>query len=373
MTTEKLGLWDSFTNLFRRSKAAASQETEAVRNWRVFGASVRGASHDQSGLPNQDAIGWWPEAAEGPPIILAVADGHGSPKCFRSQVGSQLAVDTAVAVLREFVEGQPDPFDPTLCKRAAEERLPEVIDHQWKQAVKSHLDEHPLLVDEVRKLEEKEGPAARKTVEDKPALAYGCTLLAVLVEATYVLCLQIGDGDICVVSPGAEAVRPIAEDPRHFAGETTSLSSNRAARDVQVRFQQLAGAPPALILAATDGYGNAFPSSQDLLDTAREFVEALRDDGLETVNGYLPELLTDASHKGSGDDVTVGMLFRGDAPAEEWPDWRSEQEEQKKAETEPEPATDNSATNEPTTPETFDQLLDCLQSPDEEDDSGTGV
>ncbi|MDQ3699739.1 MAG: protein phosphatase 2C domain-containing protein, partial [Chloroflexota bacterium] len=69
-----------------------------VARWRVVGTSVRGASHRRHGLPNQDALRWWPESGLGPPLVLAVADGHGSAKCFRSDVGSRLAVAAAVEV-----------------------------------------------------------------------------------------------------------------------------------------------------------------------------------------------------------------------------------------------------------------------------------
>ena len=34
--------------------------------WRVVGTSVRGAAHRRRGLPNQDALRWWPATGEGP-------------------------------------------------------------------------------------------------------------------------------------------------------------------------------------------------------------------------------------------------------------------------------------------------------------------
>ncbi|MFM7713741.1 MAG: protein phosphatase 2C domain-containing protein, partial [Microcystis sp.] len=57
--------------------------------WRCIGESVKGASHVRSGLPNQDAIRWFPESGIGLPLILAVSDGHGSAKSFRSDRGSR--------------------------------------------------------------------------------------------------------------------------------------------------------------------------------------------------------------------------------------------------------------------------------------------
>ncbi|PQJ97452.1 hypothetical protein CXB77_01795 [Chromatium okenii] len=51
-------------------------------------------------------------------------------------------------------------------------------------------------------------------------------------------------------------VRPFAKDARLIANETTSLCSEKAWNEMQICFQPLAGAPPTLILMATDGYAN---------------------------------------------------------------------------------------------------------------------
>lgn len=79
--------------------------------WRCIGHSARGSSHVRSDLPNQDAIEFFPESGRGLPLILAIADGHGSAKSFRSDIGSRIAVQTATRVLREFVReyGTEDP------------------------------------------------------------------------------------------------------------------------------------------------------------------------------------------------------------------------------------------------------------------------
>lgn len=63
-------------------------------NWRTLTASVRGAAHERSGLPNQDAVRV-ARFDEGRALLVALADGHGSAKNFRSQPGARLAVATA--------------------------------------------------------------------------------------------------------------------------------------------------------------------------------------------------------------------------------------------------------------------------------------
>src|SRR5206468_5606178 len=83
-----------------RSSDVLEEGGRGIR-WRVTGATRRGKSHIRAGLPNQDAIEYWVSAG-GDTAVLAVADGHGSGLCFRSEAGSRLAVATAVELLRRF-------------------------------------------------------------------------------------------------------------------------------------------------------------------------------------------------------------------------------------------------------------------------------
>ena len=104
--------------------------------WRAIGRSVRGASHIRSSLPNQDAIAWFPESAEGPPLIVAVSDGHGSPRNFRSDVGSKIAVGVTTRLVHSLlVEGQPDVDRLSAIKRTAEDRLPAELTRRWRETV----------------------------------------------------------------------------------------------------------------------------------------------------------------------------------------------------------------------------------------------
>src|SRR5215213_10293435 len=97
--------------------------------WRVVGHSVRGATHERAGRPNQDAIHWTPPSSDRLPLILAVADGHGSSKSFRSEWGARLAVETAAEVIGDFLQGQSESLSAT--KRAAEEWLPAALVRRW--------------------------------------------------------------------------------------------------------------------------------------------------------------------------------------------------------------------------------------------------
>jgi hypothetical protein len=280
--------------------------------WRAVGQSVRGAAHLRTGLPNQDAIRWLPASGTGPPLILAISDGHGSAKYFRSHIGSERAVETAVWMIQDLLDGQPDPSNLSAIKRTAEDRLPREIVRRWEEAVAEHVKQSPLTPDELGTLEQQDGVSARQAVSDNPSLAYGATMVAVLVAPTFILYLQLGDGDILVVAEGGQVQRPLERDARLFANQTTSLCSTDAWRDVQVRFQALVDPPPALILVATDGYANSFVNEAAFLQVGTDILDMIRAEGLEAVQKNLPIWLSEASQAGSGDDITLGILCRAD-------------------------------------------------------------
>jgi serine/threonine protein phosphatase PrpC len=286
------------------------EEEKPRSTWRIIGKSVRGASHVRGGLPNQDAIRWEPESGQGAPLILAVSDGHGSNKCFRSHVGAETAVRIATKSLQELLDGQPDLTNLSAIKRTAEERLPQQIVREWKSSVQQHLGENPFSEEEWTRLAEKEGGAARQLVEGNPALAYGATLVTALLQDEFILYLQLGDGEILTVSESGEVSRPLPSDERLIANETTSLCGPNAWSDFRVGFQALSTSPPALILLSTDGYPNSFRDEQGFFKVGVDILDMIRVDGLEKVNSSLEGWLAEASSSGSGDDVTVGIIKR---------------------------------------------------------------
>lgn len=277
--------------------------------WVVFGKSVRGASHRTTRLPNQDAIGWFCETRGRRASAMVVADGHGSFKCFRSHRGSQIAVESTLAILRELVDGVDDLRDLSAVKRLTEE-LPINIQRRWQDIVSSDLINDPFTEEEIAGLEEQGGDLARSSVDKNPSLAYGTTLLGALAVNDFQIYLQLGDGDILVVDASGNATKPFPKDERLIANETTSLCQPQAWREVRVRFQPQVGLPPALILAATDGYGNSFPTDEDFLKIGRDYLTMIRRDGVQAVEFGLESILQETSDEGSGDDITLGVIRR---------------------------------------------------------------
>ncbi|MBY0527026.1 MAG: protein phosphatase 2C domain-containing protein [Gemmataceae bacterium] len=112
--------------------------------WEVFGRSVRGASHRRSGVPNQDAYRWEGSSERrGASVLLAVADGHGSKKSFRSEQGARFAVRIAAELLREFQDRLVAACSLSEVERTAKIDLPKAVVRRWRQAVEEHHRANP--------------------------------------------------------------------------------------------------------------------------------------------------------------------------------------------------------------------------------------
>lgn len=277
-----------------------------------MGQSVRGAAHLRAGLPNQDAILWVPESGEGPPLILAVSDGHGSPKSFRSHLGASFAVQAMISLVQELVDVLRPGRDLSYAKRTAEERLPRELVRRWQEAVDQHWESAPVTEAELTRLLEERGETGRQQVEENPRIAYGATILAAVVTGDFLLFVQLGDGDILMVRENGEVQRPFPRDPRLIANETTSLCMKNAWAEMRTRFQVRHGEVPAMIMLSTDGYANSFVNEDAFLKVGADLLALLQEEGDESVRLNLPGWLEEASHAGSGDDITVGILYRRD-------------------------------------------------------------
>ncbi len=280
--------------------------------WGVLGHSQLGASHVRQGLPNQDAIRYYNLPDGSCPVVVAVADGHGSAKSFRSHVGAAIAAETAVQVCLEFLEGTGD-APPSAVKNAAEQHIPARIFQAWKRRVAEHHARNPFTTEELNRLAEQSGAADRDRMAraERPQLAYGSTLLTAFLTNEYLMAFQLGDGDILAVSDSTgEVGYVIPKDESLIANETTSLCQDDAHKYVRCRFQLFQGRPPGLVMLSTDGYANSFATAPDFLKAGTDYLDMLQSEGKNSLQKNLPEWLEEASRQGSGDDITLGMIYR---------------------------------------------------------------
>src|SRR5437867_8334688 len=232
---------------------------EPARNtrWRVAGASRRGSAHVRSGLPNQDAIEYW-VSPDSDTAVLAVADGHGSGLCFRSEAGSRLAVTTAVDLLRRFASTTRADQSASAIADRARAVLAEELTESWRGGVARDLAAKPFTSAEWASLAAFEGWKGQQVVQRHPELAYGSTILAVIATTTYVLGMQLGDGDILFVDSEGETRRTLPKDDELVPKQTASLWRRDAAADFRVQVHEGPEDLPALICVATDGYAESY-------------------------------------------------------------------------------------------------------------------
>jgi len=149
---------------------------------------------------------------------------------------------------------------------------------------------------------------------DTPVVPYGSTLLVAVIAACWLVCAQIGDGDMLAVRPDGSSFSPVPGDDRLDGRRTTSLCQPDALASFRTGAHDLRQVPLAALLLATDGYCNAQADEPWQPRVGRDLAElaACRDRrwfGPE-VPGWAQRC---ASVEGSGDDATIALVLPGDA------------------------------------------------------------
>lgn len=303
---------------FGRAKAGPDPPAD---EWRVIGSSVRGASHIRAGLENQDAIGWLPADGIGVRVAVSVADGHGSPRSFRSATGARLAVAVSHGLAAELLSAPANRTELSWVKDRLEQEAPRRIVREWRARVEEDLARSPFTEDEFARVRERDGDKGRALVEADPHLAYGSTLVTAVATPWFMAFWQIGDGDVLTVSATGEASRALAGDERLIANETTSLCSADAWRLFRVA---VFGTPAPVIMISTDGFANSFRDDEGYFRFGSDVLRLLVSDGVSAVSSKLGGWLGEMTHAGSGDDISVGIACRPRELPESAPEPRSE-------------------------------------------------
>ncbi|HLI47365.1 MAG TPA: PP2C family serine/threonine-protein phosphatase [Chthonomonas sp.] len=281
------------------------KRTSPKCEWKILGTSVQGALHRVRGLPCQDAHLWSSQTESAERLVAALADGHGSARSFRSDIGARFAVETAVEVLGELLKTDrpPAPLSPKSLQRSAER-----IVERWREKVRSHFYEHPITAAELEALQNEGEVTPRDTLEADPFLIYGTTLLAFVASGYHIALLQIGDGDALVVYRDGQVTRPILKDARHIANETTSLCMEDAAQEFRFATLNACRNDMMMIMLSTDGYVNSFVDEKSFFKAATDLAGLLANGRDEDVKTNLETWLSDTSREGSGDDITVLLI-----------------------------------------------------------------
>ena len=269
----------------------------------ICGECGKGATHERNGKPLQDSkkiVEISDRIA-----ILAVADGHGSEKCARSDRGSAIAVNAFYAVIKNYLLSYGQDADGmtslvTFLNREGDTRFAQDVCEEWQARVKQSFYKN-----KVEELIADDGTIDWKSVYS----LYGTTLLGMLVTDSFVFSFQIGDGDINLVTE--TDIFPLVEPEKFLGIETHSLSKPDAWRKAvaSLRRKNIEDDTPYLYMLSTDGFVNSYASDEEFKKTCREYFNMIGQHGFEAVKDNLAKWLKETSEYGCGDDVTVVMAY----------------------------------------------------------------
>lgn len=269
----------------------------------VCGECVKGATHERSGAPLQDSKKIIEVSDR--VTILAVADGHGSAKCPRSDRGSTMAVNSFCTVISNYLMsyGQDENGMEnlvTFLNREGDMRFAQDVCEEWQARVKQSFyknkDERFVAAD---------GSFDWKNIYS----LYGTTLLGMLITDSFVFSFQIGDGDITMVT--ADTISSLVDAEKFLGTETHSLSKENAWRKAatSLRRKEADDDTPYLYLISTDGFANSYVSDVEYQKTCRDYYNMIGQHGFDAVRDNLGKWLKETSELGCGDDVTLVLTY----------------------------------------------------------------
>lgn len=295
----------------------------------TFHSTVRGHLHVMNEFPCEDSSSSF-SAENGRYHIAIVADGHGSKSCFRSNYGSKVATEVALACLRQFAEATlaseeleerfyKDVFSNPRYRHMTIKRLTDTVLAEWHDRVLDNYRNNPPTLEEM-------GECAVEYQNGKnPAHIYGTTLIAALQMPRCLILLHQGDGRCDVFYEDGTVDQPIPWDPRCEDTATTSLCDEDAAERFRSCVIDLSKKSVIACFVGCDGVEDAYRDTYEglggthtLMGGVHTFYKYLicqvAQMGQEDFKSWLPEFLTKFSsdgifsRNGSGDDVSVSGI-----------------------------------------------------------------
>lgn len=295
----------------------------------TFHETVRGHFHVMYEFPCEDSSAAF-SAEDGKFYIAAVADGHGSYSCFRSDYGSKAAAEVAIECLRQFAEEYlasetvedrfyHDMFSNPRYQNMTIKQLTDTIVAGWHDRVMDNYKNDPPTVEEMGE------NAAEYEGGKNPAHIYGTTLMAALWMPKCLILIHQGDGRCDVFYADGSIDQPIPWDPRCEDTTTTSLCDEDAADSFRSCVIDLDKNPVMACYLGSDGVEDAYRDTYEELGGShvlmggvhtfyKDLTCQLAKMGQEEFEDYLKTMLPDFSangrfsRRGSGDDVSVAGI-----------------------------------------------------------------
>ena len=265
-----------------------------------FSHSVMGASHEAKNIVCQDSSA---HKVHDKYAICVVADGHGSKKHFRSNIGSKCAVEATVETIERFYENVDEieanlPTNSKLIIRNIEKQ----IIASWNAKVLEHLLHNPVTD------AEKEPFTTMEFEAIPPESYYGTTLIAAVIGRDYTFGLQIGDGSLVAIFDDAWTIMPMDYEESNPANITASMCNSNAASmfDSLYKKDKVQREHAFAIVDEVTSFG----SDVDFLDYHTIVCSQLGE--LKTFEPSILKNLQKRSHFGTEDDISLSCVFNDD-------------------------------------------------------------
>ena len=282
-----------------------------MANYRSFSCLAKGYSHRDGCC--QDFSGFYDD--DGSLQIAVISDGHGDKSCFRSDVGSRIAVEVAIANLKKFAAGI---LEQGWQDRLTEEDDPETqalmyqlkasIVADWYNKVDQHLRECPLTEEDLSRPHRHNDTYRRgKNLHH----IYGCTLIAAMRVEERLVVLHVGDGRCVVLHANGEVNQPVPWDNQCIGNVTTSMCHEDAHLRCRHYVQDLTKHPILACFVTSDGIEDSFEVLENLNGLDAYFCNVtsrLAREGIAAVEEQMKEELPYISQYGSQDDMSFGAI-----------------------------------------------------------------
>ena len=283
----------------------------------TFSETARGSSHKKRGIECEDASASF-ASTDGKYFIAAVADGHGAESCFRSSVGSKLAVSSALDCLKDFAgavlenenterEFYDDIFSALREQKTVLRQLTDRITALWSDRVLQDCQQHPL--------------PPEYAAESQKLHVYGTTLIAALRLPSCLVMVHQGDGRCEVIYGDGSTAQPVAWDERCEANITTSMCDTDVAESFRTCAIDLRTSKVVACYMFTDGVEDAYRDTYEAIDGEHSLMGGVHtfskyltcrlvEQGTEGLGDFLAEFSEKGlfSPSGSGDDVSVAGI-----------------------------------------------------------------
>lgn len=257
-------------------------------------STIIGDSHIKRGVVCQDSSGTCVTDTFG---IAVVADGHGSAKHFRSDVGSKIAVKITTELLKNYMNRLD--FKEQFLRHPdfILQQMEKQILMKWREAVEEYHRGNPLTEEEEEKCSSIKGKI-------KIAAIYGSTVLAAVMAEGFSFGMVLGDGGFVVLDSLGDLFIPI-EDKNSHANYTSSLCNTDAIHFFEHWYTE---DNPTALFVSTDGLFKSFASEEDFLKYHGLLSHMLTDKA--KTEKSLKKNFEKRTREGSGDDISIAMIYR---------------------------------------------------------------